>query len=221
LGSKYQVEVLPIAHDLAAANGGATLADRLRDAGRAIDVLINNAGVGRFGDFGDADLAGDVAMIQLNITSLVELTKRCLPHMRAARAGRIMHVASTAAFLPGPHMAIYYATKAFVLSFSEALADELRDTAVTVTALCPGPTATEFQRRAGASSSKLFKGAIMDARTVAEAGYRGMMRGDTVVIPGARNKIVPWAPRLFPRRFVTTMSRKASEQRTPLGTREG
>jgi uncharacterized protein len=212
---RHRVDVLSIPHDLSMPSGGAALFDKLQAAGTRIDELINNAGVGLYGLFADTDLAAEQRLIQLNVVSLVELTKRCLPGMLAARRGRIMNVASTAAFVPGPQMSIYYASKAFVLSFSEALAEELRDTGITVTALCPGPTVTEFQRRAGIGSSKLFKGAVMDALTVAEAGYAAMMRGDRLVVPGPRNKVVPLAARILPRRTMTRLSRKASEQRLP------
>jgi short-subunit dehydrogenase len=150
-------------------------------------------------------------MIDLNISALVTLTKLFLPGMLDRRRGRVLNVASTAAFLPGPNMAVYYATKAFVLSFSEAIGDELRDTGVTVTALCPGPTETAFQRVAGMQKSRLFQGAIMSAVDVAEAGYRGMLAGQAVVIPGATNRLVPVLLRLLPRRLATIVSRRAAE----------
>jgi uncharacterized protein len=212
---RHRVEVLPIAHDLSNETGGITLFEKVRSAGVGIDVLINNAGVGLYGAFASTDLAAEKRLMQLNVVSLVELSKRCVHEMLARRRGRIMNVASTAAFVPGPTMAVYYASKAFVLSFSEALAEELRDSGISVTALCPGPTRTEFQTRAGVGSSKLFKGAVMDAPSVAEAGFRAMMRGDRVVVPGPRNKMVPFAARLLPRRVMAVLSRKASEQRMP------
>jgi hypothetical protein len=216
LRQRYGVEVLTIPHDLSVANGGVSLFEKVRGAGVSIDILINNAGVGLYGDFAETDLAVEQRMIQLNVTSLVELTKRAVQDMVPQRRGRILNVASTAAFVPGPRMAVYYATKAFVLSFSEAIGEELRDSGITVTTLCPGPTITEFQRRAGAGSSKLFKGAVMEAGPVAEAGYRAMMRGDRLVIPGPRNKGIPLAARLLPRRVMTVLSRKAAEQRMPV-----
>jgi uncharacterized protein len=215
LASRFGVRVDTIEHDLGAPHAGVALFDRIGALDATVDVLINNAGVGLFGAFTSTDLRAEEQMIQLNVVSLVELTKCCVPSMIARRRGRILNVASTAAFVPGPLMSVYYGTKAFVLSFSEALAEELRDSGITVTALCPGPTATEFQRRAGAGSSKLFRGAVMDAPAVAEAGYRAMMRGDRVVVPGFRNKTVPFAARVLPRRLLAHLSRRASEARSP------
>lgn len=216
LRQRHRVDVLAVAHDLAATGGGVSLFDTLRAADVTVGVLINNAGVGLYGPFASTDLPAEQRLIQLNVVSLVELTKLCVRAMLARRAGRIMNVASTAAFVPGPNMSVYYASKAFVLSFSEALAEELRDSGITVTALCPGPTITEFQRRAGIGSSKLFKRAVMDARSVAEAGYRAMARGDRLAIPGPRNKAVPLAARVLPRRIMALLSRKAAEERMPI-----
>ena len=150
-------------------------------------------------------------MIDLNITALVTLTKLCLPAMIERRRGRVLNVASTAAFLPGPNMSVYYATKAFVLSFSEAIGDELRGTGVTVTALCPGPTKTAFQQVAGLETSRLFKRTAMSAVDVAEAGYRGMVAGQALVVPGATNRMVPLLVRMLPRRLTTIVSRRAAE----------
>jgi short-subunit dehydrogenase len=152
-------------------------------------------------------------MIDLNVSALVTLTKLCLPGMLARRRGRVLNVASTAAFLPGPNMAVYYATKAFVLSFSEAIGDELRGSGVTVTVLCPGPTATGFQDAARMQKSRLVQGTMMSAADVAESGYRGMMDGQPVVIPGVMNRLVPWLVRITPRRLTTILSRRAAEAR--------
>jgi uncharacterized protein len=169
-----------------------------------VDVLVNNAGFSDFGKFAETSLSEELKMIQVNMTAPVILTKLYLSGMIAARSGRIMNVASTAAFQPGPLMAVYYASKAFLLSFSEAIANELEGTGVIVTALCPGPTATEFQQRAKMQDSGLVKGKkIMDARTVAEAGYRGLMAGKTIVIPGLKNKLLAQSIRISPRSMVT------------------
>ena len=177
-----------------------------------VDVLVNNAGFGVYGKFAETPLEDELGMMQLNMTALVILTKLYLPAMIAARKGRIMNVASTAAFQPGPLMAGYYATKAFVLSFSEAIANELEGTGVTVTALCPGPTATGFQERGKMENSGLVKGKkIMDARTVAEVGYRAMMSGKPVVIPGLGNKLLAQSVRFSPRSMVTKIVRKMQE----------
>lgn len=179
-----------------------------------VDVLVNNAGYSIFGKFTELPLSDSLNIMQLNMSALVILTRLYLPGMLAAGSGRILNVASTAAFQPGPLMAIYYATKAFVLSFSEAIANELQGTGVTVTALCPGPTATGFQERARMENSGLVKGRkIMDARTVAESGYRGMLAGKTVVIPGFKNKFLVQTVRFSPRSMVTKIVRSMQEEK--------
>jgi len=151
--------------------------------------------------------------MQLNMTALVALTKLYLPGMVASKSGKILNVASTAAFQPGPLMAIYYATKAFVLSFSEAIGNELEGTGVTVTALCPGPTATGFQARTKLENSRLFKRMkVMDARTVAEAGYRALMAGKPMIVPGLMNKLLALSVRFSPRRMVTKIARVMQEE---------
>jgi hypothetical protein len=179
-----------------------------------VDVLVNNAGFGVFGKFVEKGLAEELNMMQLNMTALVILTRLYLPSMIAAGSGKIMNLASTAAFQPGPLMAIYFATKAFVLSFSEAIANELEGTGVTVTALCPGPTTSDFQERAQMQNSGLVKGRkMMDARTVAEAGYRALMAGKRIEIPGLANKLLIQSLRLSPRSIVTKMVRRMQEER--------
>ncbi|HEY5164337.1 MAG TPA: SDR family oxidoreductase [Acidimicrobiia bacterium] len=177
-----------------------------------VDLLVNNAGVGDFGPFADADLAKTTAMIQLNVTSLTELTRWYLPGMLDRGHGQVLNVASTAAFQPGPLMAVYYATKAYVLSFSEAIAEELRGSGVTVTALCPGPTASGFQTGAAMEGSRLVKDRrLPSAATVARAGHRALRRGDVVAVVGARNKFlaasVRFTPRPVIRRLVGRMQR--------------
>jgi short-subunit dehydrogenase len=153
-------------------------------------------------------------MIQVNVVALTHLTKLLLPPMVARRRGRVLNVASTAAFQPGPLMAVYYATKAYVLSFSEAIADELRDSGVTVTALCPGPTETGFAAVADMSATRLFNIAKpMSSAEVARAGYEGMNRGRRIVIPGIKNKLLTQSIRVSPRRMVTTIVRKLQESR--------
>ena len=179
-----------------------------------IDILVNNAGFGVYGFFANTPLEKELAMIQVNITALTHLTKLLLPRMLERRRGRILNVASTAAFQPGPLMAVYYATKAYVLSFSEALANETAGTGVTVTALCPGPTITEFQKRAGLEMTRLFKSPlVMDAPTVARAGYEGMMRGKRVVVPGATNRTLVQALRVTPRRLAAAVARRIQESK--------
>ena len=177
-----------------------------------VEILINNAVFASYGPFAESDPAHELAMIQVNVAALTHLTRRLLPGMLIRRRGRIMNLASTAAFQPGPLMAVYYATKAYVLSFSEAIADELRGTGVTVTALCPGPTATGFQAQAAMEASKLVRGGLMDARRVAAVGYAGMLAGKTVVIPGALNWLGAEAVRFLPRRAATRFVRRIQER---------
>lgn len=202
-----------IVADLAQSDAAQRIVDELSVRGIAIDALVNNAGLGLGGPFIETDWKTDLEMIQVNIVALTQLTKLLLPLMVSRGSGRILNVASTAAFQPGPLMAVYYATKAYVLSFSEAIADELRDSSVTVTALCPGPTETGFAAAAQIRDSRLFhmtKPARSDA--VARAGYEAMKRGKRVVIPGLRNKIMAQSVRVSPRRLVTMIVRKMQER---------
>jgi short-subunit dehydrogenase len=200
--------------DLAKAGGAGALVDAVERLSVQVDILVNNAGVGQYGPFAETPLATDHQMIQLNIASVTELTKRYLPGMIARRQGRILNVASTAAFLPGPLMAVYYATKAYVLSFSEAIANELEGSGVTVTALCPGPTASGFQAAASLEESKLVAGKTLPtARAVAEAGYEALMAGKVVHVVGASNKMTVLAARLFPRAVIRKVVRAIQERR--------
>ena len=178
------------------------------------DILVNNAGVGMFGPFAAADLGRTTAMIQLNIAALTELTHRYLPGMLERGTGRILNVASTAAFQPGPLMAVYYATKAYVLSFSEAVSEELRGTGVTVTALCPGPTASGFQAEAAMESSRLVAGRrLPSSAAVADVGYRAMLAGKPVAIVGIQNRLLAGSIRLTPRSVVRRVVRYLQEPR--------
>ena len=203
-----------IAADLSVPGGPKAVVDGLAERGIAIDALVNNAGYGLFGPFLETSLETELSMIQLNIVALTELTKRLLPAMVARQSGRILNVASTAAFLPGPLMAVYYATKAYVLSFSEAIANELAGTGVTVTVLAPGPTASGFQAAASLENSKLVVGkTLATSREVAVAAYDGLMSGAPMVIPGLVNKMTAQMHRLLPRRVVTSLVRGAQERR--------
>jgi short-subunit dehydrogenase len=210
---KFPVNVICVAEDLSDPAGPGRLYRTVSERGVRVDNLVNNAGVGLFGKFVTTDLDVELKMIQLNVTSLVELTKRFLPGMVERRSGRILNVASTAAFVPGPWMSIYYATKAFVLSFSEAIDYELKPNGISVTALCPGPTESEFKVRAGSQRSRLFEAFVMDAPTVARAGYDGLMKGKPLVIPGLRNKLIPLAARMTPRSLIATLSHRAARPR--------
>ncbi len=215
LTAAFGVQVKVIAKDLSDAKAPAEIFAGLEKAGLAIEVLVNDAGFGVYGPFAKTDRGKELEMIQVNIVALTHLTKLLLPNMLERASGRILNLASTAAFQPGPLMAVYYATKAYVLSFSEALANELEGSGVTVTALCPGPTETEFQKDAGLEDTRLFQSPlVMDARAVARAGYEGMKKGKRVVIPGLGNKLLVQSERLTPRRLVTAIARKIQETRT-------
>src|SRR5580704_10021625 len=213
LQSEFGVSVKTVALDLSAAAAPQFLFDQLGREGLVIDVLVNNAGYGKFGEFVQIPLEESLGQIQLNVAALTHLTKIFVGPMMERGSGKIMNVASTAGFQPGPLMAVYYATKAYVISFSEALANELKDTGVTVTCLCPGATDTGFQGRAGVADTKLFKTLRpMDAKTVARDGYRGLMAGKTLVISGFRNWLVAESVRFSPRKLVTALSRKVLDK---------
>ncbi|WP_058300736.1 SDR family NAD(P)-dependent oxidoreductase [Gorillibacterium timonense] len=176
-----------------------------------VDVLINNAGFGLMGAFDELELDQQMEMIQLNIGALTELTRLVLPGMKKRNRGSILNVASMAAFLPGPLMAVYYASKAYVLSFSEALAEELAGSAVTVTTLCPGPTKTQFGAAANAEGSRLFKRA-MSADQVARQGYAAMKTGKRVIITGTLNRLSIFGTKFIPRsaaaKFAKSLAKK-------------
>lgn len=202
-----------IAADLSTPTGARELAGRIEDAGLEVDVLVNNAGMGAAGAFVAIPLERQLALLQLNVVSLTELARRFLPPMLARRRGRILNVASTAAFQPGPFLATYYASKAYVLSLSEAIAEETRGSGVTVTVLSPGPTRTEFFSRANMRESALAKRAVMDAATVAAAGYAGMLRGDRLVVPGLANRALGAIVRVAPRSVVTRVVARLNRTR--------
>ena len=176
--------------------------------GQTPAILINNAGFGLRGAFGDADWTAQANMIEVNVRALARLTRLFLPGMRARGSGRILNVASTAAFVPGPFMAVYYATKAFVFSFSLAVAEELKGSGVTMTVLCPGPTSTNFGAAAGMANSKLFQGPAMGAAEVARIGYAAMLAGKPEVIACARNRWSIWGTRFAPRSMLTRFTRR-------------
>ena len=204
-----------LAEDLARPSAPDDIGRELAARGLAIDILINNAGFATYGPFAVTPAAEEAQMIQVNIAALTMLTKVLLPPMLQRRRGRIMNVASTAAFQPGPLMAVYYASKAYVLSFSEALSNETAGSGVTVTCLCPGPTRTGFQDRARMQESKLLTTlSVATAAEVARAGYDGMMAGRAIVIPGLTNRIgvqlLRVTPRAVARRFIRNIQDKRS-----------
>jgi short-subunit dehydrogenase len=209
LQRQFGVSVKTVPLDLSAALSPRFLFDQLQREGATVDILVNNAAYGKFGRFVEIPLEENLGQIQLNIAALTHLTQLFLVPMLERGAGKILNVASTAGFQPGPLMAVYYATKAYVISFSEALANELKGSGVTVTCLCPGATDTGFQGRAGTENTVLFrKLRPMAAKTVAREGYRGMMAGKTLVISGFRNWLLAESVRFSPRKVVTAISRK-------------
>lgn len=204
LSSVHRVQVQALAEDLSRPGVAEGLFQRLRAT--PISVLVNNAGFGSYGPFVESDLTVQTEMMQLNMVALVQLTHLFVQPMRLRKTGHILNVASTAAFQPGPLLNIYYATKAFVFSFSYALADELQGSGVNVTVLCPGLTRTEFQKRAHLREGAAWP--MMSARTVAESGYRGMLTGRRVVIPGMLNRVATFFARRVPFRIASAVVRK-------------
>ncbi len=194
--------VQTIAKDLSDPTSPAQIYEHLNKERISIDVLVNNAGFSNYGPFAETDLELELSELQVNIVSLTHLTKLFVRDMLKKRDGKILNVASTAAFIPGPLMAVYYASKAYVLSFSEALNSELENTGVHVTALCPGPTDTGFAVRGGLQDSPLFQGKNLGASYVAQAAFDGLMKNQAVVIPGLKNKLMIQSLRLVPRSII-------------------
>lgn len=188
--------------DLSKTGSAAALVEQLRQGGIQVDVLVNNAGFGLQGEFTALPFDQQIEMIQLNVVTLTELTRLLLPGMLQRRSGGVLNVASTAAFQPGPLMSVYYATKAFVLSFTEGIAEEVVGRGVKVTCLCPGPTETAFADRAGMRGTNLFKAGAMNVEQVAREGFDGWNSGKVVVVPGFANRRGMLAVRLSPRAFV-------------------
>ncbi len=212
LQAQYQIDVRISPKDLAHPASPVELYQELQEAGVVLDVLVNNAGFGGHGPFLKTDWNNEAEMMQVNMVALTHLTKLFLPQIRA-REGKVMNVASVAAFLPGPFMAMYYATKAFVLSFSEALAEEMSGTGVTVTCLCPGPVETGFQERAGTAATLGRSRLLVDVGQVAHDGYEGMKQGKRLVIPGWKNRLAVESLRVSPRSMVTKMVSRMHEKK--------
>ncbi len=206
LNSDFGVEVEIIAKDLTLEKSSDEIFMQLKD--REIDIVVNNAGFGAVGPFSELDYKRQVDMIKLNITALTSLTRLFIPRMVERNSGGILNVGSLAGFQPGPYATIYYATKAFVLSFTEGLKEELKNTNIKITCLAPGPTNTEFGEVSGLDKSFLFKFGTMGAKEVALKGYNGFLNGKTVVIPGFSNKLLPLLVRLSPRFLVRSITAK-------------
>lgn len=198
--------ILVIEKDLSLPHAAQEVYQTVQEAGFEVDMLINNAGVGSFGPFYESDWGKQAEMIQLNIVALAELTRLFLPEMVQRHQGKIINVASTAAFEPGPLMSVYYASKAFVLSFSEALSRELKNSGVTVTALCPGPTDTGFFAAAALKKSEIYKAVqSAPASKVAQYGIKAAEKGKVIAVYGTLNKLMVFLVRFLPRRFVRNM----------------
>lgn len=208
LEKQYGVSIYVIAKDLSEQSAPKEVFEELQAKKIRIDYLINNAGFGDFGLFAECSWERQLEMINLNVIALTYLTRLFLPGMVQQKSGKILNVASTAAFQPGPTMSVYFASKAFVLSFSEAIANELQGTGITVTALCPGATETGFKNAADLGKSNLFKGGgIANASDVAKFGYKAMMKGKRVVVHGFMNRLMAQSVRFVPRNIVTAIAR--------------
>ncbi|MCC5637063.1 SDR family oxidoreductase [Nostoc sp. CHAB 5844] len=211
---EYPIAVKDIVKDLAISTAPDEIFRELQQAKIKVDVLVNNAGFGTYGLFSETNLNAELEMLQVNLVCLTHLTKLFLKDMIKQGEGKILNVASTAAFQPGPLMAVYFATKAYVLSFSEAIANELEGTGVTITVLCPGTTASAFHERTGMADSHLVKRKkMMDAQTVAQIGYHALMKGKTLVIPGLMNKFLAKIVRFAPRKVVPKIVRSMQEDK--------
>ncbi|MGL5295907.1 MAG: SDR family NAD(P)-dependent oxidoreductase [Culicoidibacterales bacterium] len=195
-----------IIQDLQIPHAAAQLYEKVKQRGLTIDILINNAGFGLLGDFHTLDLQQQLAMMQVNMTSLVELTYLCLGDMENKQAGKILNVASVAAYLPGPKMAIYYATKAFVLSFSQALCEEYANTPIQISILAPGATKTNFAKVAHVEKTKMFA-RPMKSSVVVSIAYHQFMKGKHIIIPGTINKLIIGATKILPRHLLAKVAK--------------
>lgn len=203
----FAVETHWIAKDLALPEAAQEIFDELQDKKIHVDILVNNAGFNEYGPFVATRLQYELQMIQVHVAALTALTKLFLPAMVQRQQGGILNVGSTGSFAPVPLNAVYCASKAYILSFTEALAEELRGTGVMVTALCPGATETQFASRANMEGTRVFQGRLMDAGTVAEAGYHALLLGKTSIIPGCANRVTIASLRFLPRDMVARIGR--------------
>lgn len=210
---QYGVQVVPIAKDLFQPNAAFELYDEVKGKGLTVDVLVNDAGQGQYGLFVEADLQRLLQIIQLNVSSLTVLTHLFLKDMVARNEGKILQVASIASQLPGPWQAVYHATKAYVLSFTEALISELKDSAVTLTALQPGATDTDFFNKADMQESKILDTKLSDPVKVAKDGYEALMSGDDKVISGFKNKAMVGMSNIMPESMVADQMNKMQQPR--------
>ncbi|MEL6815014.1 MAG: SDR family oxidoreductase [Cyanobacteria bacterium J06598_3] len=202
----YDIQATVLRHDLTAPDAPRKIFDQVQQNNLVVDTLINNAGYGDYGEFASSEWAMQQGMLSLNMVALTQLTHLFLPGMLQRGSGKILNVASTAAFQPGPMMAVYFASKAYVLSFSEAIAAETEGTGVTVTVLCPGPTQTNFADNASMDQIALMENVSADsfptAAEVAEYGYRSLQKGQVVAVHGTLNKLLTFSNRLTPRAVI-------------------
>src|SRR3954462_6374549 len=214
--SKHGVAVEVIARDLESENAAREIFDELQTRGIHVDILVNNAGHGYRGKSWEIPIEHDISMVRLIIEAALRLTKLFLPLMVQRHSGRILNTASVAGFEPGPLLNVYHSTKAFVLSWSEALSVELEDTGVTVTALCPGPTDTDFFPKAGMMETRAFqKASVFAPQDVAKAGYEGLMSGELFVVPGGMNKALVAARRILSEGAQAKINQKFYEEVPP------
>jgi short-subunit dehydrogenase len=218
LAKEHKTTCTVIPADLQQHDAPRHIFDRLNEAGIELEFLVNNAGFGSNGAFAELELERELGMIDVNVRALVTLTRLVLPGMLARKHGRVLNIGSTAGFVAGPYMATYYASKAFVISFTEALAYELKGTGVTATVSCPGATATEFAAVAGNDKSALFKGGVADSASVARHGYRAMLAGKVIAIPGVKNKLTAQSVRFSPRSLIRSRQRSAARHPTRIAT---
>jgi uncharacterized protein len=204
---RFDVAVTVIAKDLSQWTAAQEVYQEVQNEGIEVDVLVNNAGFNVYGPFAATDSQRELEMAHVNMIALTQLTKLFLPAMLQRNSGKVLNVASTAAFTPGPYAAVYCASKAYVLSFSEALAEELRGTGVSVTTLCPGPTRTKFAERADMTETKIFQGRLAGAREVAEAGYNALMQERTTLVVGLANRLLVFSLRFSPRTLVARVAK--------------
>ncbi len=216
LEQRFSIQVHLIIKDLSLPQSANEVFTAVQEQGLHVDYLVNNAGFGHLGKFTETDLDVFQRMMQLNMVSLTELTHLFLPEIQERKRGGIMNVASTAGFMPGPLMAVYYASKAYVLSFSQALSNELKGTGITVNSLCPGATDTEFAETAEMDNSYIFNNpfaTVMDAATVARLGYEDLMKGKSLTVTGGMNKLMVQSLRVAPRNTVMKLARWLMDQR--------
>lgn len=207
LEAAYNQQVFIYVKDLSEKNAAQDIFRFTQQHRIVVDVLVNNSGFGDFGEFSASDLKKQTEMVQVNVSALMQMCHLFMQQMISRKHGKILNIASIAAFQAGPLMSVYYATKAFVLSFSEALSAELKNSGVTVTALCPGPTVTNFEQNANLKTSGLFKNLkTATAESVALFGYRMLMKNKPIAVPGATNKFIVWSAKFLPRKLMRNMA---------------